>query len=124
MKRDCIFFLFGALLYPLLEIVWRGWSHWSMSFAGGLCLLGLSRVEKKKPHLCLRKKCLLGAVIITLVELTTGLICNKWLQLKVWDYSHLPANLWGQVCLFFTAIWFMLCIPVFQILQRLRLRGK
>ena len=29
----------GGLLYGLIEILWRGWTHWSMVLCGGLCFL-------------------------------------------------------------------------------------
>ena len=31
----------GGLLYGLIEILWRGWTHWSMVLCGGLCFLSL-----------------------------------------------------------------------------------
>ena len=27
----------GGLLYGLIELLWRGWTHWSMLLCGGLC---------------------------------------------------------------------------------------
>lgn len=49
-----------------------------------------------------------SAAIITLVELVTGLIVNVWLKLNVWDYSPLPYNFLGQICLLYTNIWFFM----------------
>ena len=34
-----------------------------------------------------------------------GLIFNCALGMGVWDYSRVPLNLWGQICLPFTLIW-------------------
>ena len=34
---------------------------------------------------------------------------------NVWDYSDMPLNLYGQICLPFTGLWFLLCIPAFGI---------
>jgi len=120
-KAKCFGLLFaaGAALYPLLETLWRGHSHWTMSLAGGLCLPLLWRIHLGKKR-TLRQKCILGSCLITGVEFLFGCICNKWLRLGVWDYSHLPLNLMGQICLPFTALWFLLCIPVFSLLKRLR----
>lgn len=47
----------------------------------------------------------MGAGIITGVELVFGLIFNRALGMGVWDYSRVPLNLWGQICLPFTLIW-------------------
>ena len=57
-------------------------------------------------------KCIFGSMVITLVELATGIVVNLWLQLQVWDYSDLPMNLWGQICLPFSAAWCFLTIPI------------
>ena len=45
---------------------------------------------------------------ITVTELITGLILNVWLGLNVWNYSGLPFNFMGQICLQFSALWFVL----------------
>ena len=119
LKRFGLLFGAGAVLYPLLEIAWRGHSHWSMSLAGGVCLPLLWRIQRNKKH-TLRQKCLLGSTLITGVEFLFGCFFNKILHLGVWDYSHLPLNVMGQICLPFTALWFFLCIPVFSVLKRIR----
>ena len=49
-----------------------------------------------------------GAAIVTALELLVGLIVNRWLGWNVWDYSDMPGNLWGQVCLPFAVAWFFL----------------
>lgn len=108
----------GAVIYPLLELAWRGHSHWSMSLAGGLCLPLLWRLQQGKKR-CLRHKCLLGAGLITAVEFLFGCVFNRGLHWHIWDYSHLPLNILGQICLPFTALWFLLCIPVFKLLGKL-----
>lgn len=118
-KRSLLLCLSGAAIYPLLEIAWRGHSHWAMSLAGGLCLPLLWRVQRGKRR-SLRQKCLLGAVLITGIEFVFGCVFNKWLHWQIWDYSHLPLNVLGQICLPFTALWFLLCIPVFSLLAKLR----
>ena len=41
-------------------------------------------------------------------ELGAGLILNVWLKLDIWDYSRLPGNLWGQVCLKYALLWVVL----------------
>ena len=51
---------------------------------------------------------LMGGGVITLAELGAGLILNVWLKLDIWDYSRLPGNLWGQVCLKYALLWVVL----------------
>ena len=41
--------------------------------------------------------------MITLVELTTGLLVNR--NHTVWDYRGLPGIFLGQICPMFTALW-------------------
>ena len=62
-------------------------------------------LERTQPDLRLALKCLMGAGIITGVELVFGLVFNRALGMGVWDYSRVPLNLWGQICLPFTLIW-------------------
>ena len=53
----------------------------------------------------------LSAGIITAVEFLVGLVVNVWLKFNVWDYSKLPYNVMGQVCLLYTNLWFFLSLP-------------
>ena len=48
---------------------------------------------------------LLGGGIITVLELATGLFVNVWMGWNVWDYSNMPLNLWGQICLPYSLLW-------------------
>lgn len=115
-----LLFLLGAVGYPIIELLWRGRTHWTMSLAGGLAmvlLLQISRTPLPLPLMWLS-----GALAITAVEFTIGCVVNLGLGWDVWDYSKLPLNLLGQVCLPFTAVWFILSIPgiaLCQFLERL-----
>lgn len=95
--------LFGGALYYLLELLWRGRSHPSMVLLGGLCFWGLGRVGRLRLSLPLRA--LLGAALVTCAEFFSGLLLNLALRWDVWDYSGLPGNLLGQVCLLYAALW-------------------
>jgi hypothetical protein len=50
----------------------------------------------------------LGALITLAVEFVSGLILNVWLGLNVWDYSHEPFNIMGQICPQYKVLWFLL----------------
>ncbi|MEG1661453.1 MAG: hypothetical protein RR332_02965 [Clostridiales bacterium] len=121
MKKRMWCFAIGAVMYPLLEMAFRGHSHWSMSIAGGLALNMIYRIHTKFPRRRLPWQCLSGAFAITAVEFVTGCIVNKWLKLSVWDYSHLPCQFMGQICLPFFCIWLVLCLPVFTVIKRVEL---
>lgn len=111
-RKNSLLFLTGSCLYPALEILWRGYSHASMALAGGVCMLLIDLVccdKLKKRSLCAR--CAAGSLMITCVEFLFGLLVNKLLHLRVWDYSALPMNIMGQICLPFSLVWFFLTIP-------------
>lgn len=74
-----------------------------MFLAGGVCFLLLGRLNTVRPRLKLPLRALAGALIITMVELTAGLLVNR--HYGVWDYRHLPLNFCGQICLPFTLLW-------------------
>ena len=74
--------------------------------------------HRKKPPLWLQM--LLGGGIITLGEFLCGIFVNLWLGLNVWDYSRLPFNIMGQVCLIFTAAWVILSYPAIIVEDFLR----
>ena len=97
-------FLVGGFGYVGLELLWRGRSHISMFLAGGLCFLLLGQLDRTR--LSFSAKCLLGAVVITAVELLAGLLTNR--DHQVWDYRQMPFNFLGQVCLSYSLLW----IPV------------
>lgn len=110
-------FFLGALGYGGIEILVRGYTHWTMLLAGGLCLLGLQALDGRLRTLPFLVRCAAGALFITGVELCFGLVCNRAMHWAVWDYSAYWGNLWGQICPLFTFFWFLLCIPVFWALQ-------
>ena len=104
--------MLGGLLYGALETCWRGYTHWTMVLlAAALCIpldLANERMSWALP-LCLQA--LLGGLAITAGELAAGLVLNVWLELGIWDYSDLPLNLWGQICLQYSALWCVLAGP-------------
>lgn len=106
-------FLFGGAAYCLLEILWRRRTHPSMFCAGGLALSVLRNLFKKRCRkFTLPRKCVLGSCIITAIEFFTGCIVNKKMKLNVWDYSKLPFNFKGQVCLLYSFFWGLLTLPI------------
>lgn len=126
-KIKCLVGLFciGGLVYNIVEVLWRGYTHWSMFFAGGLCftLIGtIQRVCKRGLFL----KCALCAAAITLVEFCCGCIVNLWLKMHVWDYSNMLLNIKGQVCALYSVLWGALSIIAMPLYRRCRshLEGK
>lgn len=106
--KQCVLFYLGGSVYMTLEFAWRGFSHFSMFLAGGCCFLLIGRLGKLPRPIPLPVRAVLGAGIITAVELLAGLIFNR--SYTVWDYRKLPLNFQGQICLPFTLLWAPLSI--------------
>lgn len=109
--RQLILFGIGGLLYYVIEILWRGYSHWTMFLLGGCCfvLIGLIN-EIFTFQIPIVKQMFISTVIITVAEFICGCIVNLWLKWNVWDYSELPMNLMGQICLPYSILWFFLSV--------------
>lgn len=104
---EIILGIIGGRLYTWIELLWRGWTHWTMFLLGGGCfvVLGLLNEYKIPWHWCLLRQAVVGACIVTGFEFLTGCIVNLWLGWGVWDYSNLPFNICGQVCLYYFLLW-------------------
>lgn len=112
----------GSLGYETLELLWRGFTHWSMGIAGGAGFLLLYLADLRMQGRSLLLRALTGCAILTSVEFAAGCVVNKLLGLDVWDYSDEQGNLFGQVCPLYTILWFLLCIPVMPLGRMLRNR--
>ena len=53
-----------------------------------------------------------SCVITTLIELVTGFLLEKLFHAKWWDYSGMPLNIGGYVCLLFSLIWGVACMAI------------
>lgn len=103
-----ILFLIGGCVYYSIEIIARGFSHWTMFMIGAICFILIGAINEITPKMPLLKQMLLSAIIITFIEFISGCILNIWLGLNIWDYSNEPFNLLGQINLKHTIYWFLL----------------
>lgn len=111
MKHFTRFLFLGLVMgvvYTLMELLYRGYSHWTMVFVGGTCgiLVGILNERRK---MAIWKQCIVGTGIILLVEFISGCIVNLYLGWHVWDYSNAPLNILGQICLPYSMLWFIIC---------------
>lgn len=106
-KISQFLFLFGigGCIYYVFELIFRGFSHWTMFILGGICFLFCwiqgKMVLWEDP---LWRQVLRCIIFITAMEFITGIIVNKWLNYNVWDYTGQPFQLFGQICLPFFII--------------------
>ena len=122
-------FLLWAAVYPLIELMWRGYTHYTMALLGGICMLSLHFINMSFDAYSIFLRALLGALMITAWELLFGVVLNMALGLNVWDYSSHRFNLFGQICAPYTFFWFLLCFPAFFVSRYLhsifdRLKGR
>ena len=102
---------FGGSTYCSLEVIFRGRSHWSMVVLAFILFLLIGSLNNLFPwEMSLAKQGAIGACIVTVLEFITGCIVNIWLGWNVWDYSNMPLNILGQVCLPFSLLWILLSI--------------
>lgn len=112
--KHLILFAIGGSIYILIEATYRHImnrppTHWSMFVLGGLAFLLIGELNEifdwKMPFWI---QDLIGTFITVSLEFVFGYILNIRLGLGIWDYSNLPFNLCGQICLPFALIWTLL----------------
>ncbi len=119
--QDAVFFSIGGVGYAVIEILWRGHTHWTMVIAGGVCFILFSRVADELKSSPLVIKALVSAFGVTLVELIFGIVFNIIFRMGVWDYSREKFNLFGQICPLFSFFWILLSllfIPIADALNK------
>ena len=118
--KNCLLFYTGGTVYLSLELLYRGRSHGSMFLAGGLCFLLIGHLNRVEPKLPLPLRAVVGALIVTMVELGAGMTFNR--QYQVWDYRDQPGNFMGQICPLFTALWIPLSLVAALLFEQMEKR--
>lgn len=104
-----VLLMIGGTIYFCIEMLWRGYSHWTMALVGGICFIAIGAINEYIPwEMGMVQQSLIGACLVTGIEFIAGLILNVWLGLAIWDYSNLPFNIMGQICLPFFFAWIVL----------------
>ena len=112
-----ILFTLGGSVYCICEILFRGFSHYSMFLAGGFVLSAIYSFAVDFPYTPYILKCFVGAVIITCTELGIGIAVNDLFNWKVWDYSDEILNLYGQICVKFFVLWFFVSALIYPLAE-------
>lgn len=115
-----------------LEVVYRGFRHHKvvnpgfltgcylpLYGVGGCVLYFLCGLElSAMPNEFLRVACilLLGAGIMTLIELIGGMIAVKMFHVRLWDYSGEWMNYQGVICPKFSFFWGLICAAYYFLL--------
>ncbi len=124
-EKYIIIFGLGAFIYGAIEVIVRGYTHWTMALTGG-AVMALFMLINRSRDVNILLRCLLGALVITSLEFAVGAVVNLGLGWDVWDYSEKPFNIMGQICPLFTLGWFALSLPGFMLCTAVekRLRSR
>ena len=117
LKKYALFFAVGSVGYGVIEMLWRGYTHWSMLLAGGVCFTAFSKIAS-----CIRplwQKALIAAGVITSVEFVFGMVFNRLLKQNIWDYSKMRGNVLGQICPLYSALWLLLSVGFVPVAGRM-----
>ena len=111
-----IYSILGYLIETLFGIVTKGVIESRQSFLygpfcaiyglGAVIMIGLLQYFKKNNFSLFFGGFLIGSVIEYLVSLFGEMI----LHVKWWDYSNMPLNLNGRICVYFSIFWGILAI--------------
>lgn len=114
-------FLVGGGTYCMVELLTRARTHYSMFFCGGLSILILYAVYYNNKSINPFLFGLIAAIVITSLEFLFGIVFNILLSLNVWDYSNLPFNLFGQISVPFSIIWYFAGIGLYLIFSVIKI---
>lgn len=111
----CVFGIIAGGIYLLIELAWRGYTHWTMLPLAAVIFVCAGILDERENPPPFWAQVAIGTIIATALEFVAGLILNVWIGLGVWDYSNLPGNLMGQICPQFTIAWAVLVLVSIRI---------
>ena len=109
--RQLVLFIVGFCIYITIEVCYRGYSYPLMGLCGGIILLMIDCInEKISWNTDILLQGCIGSIIATLFELIIGSICLVYNFELMWDYTNVPLNFNGIICLPFSLIWIIISI--------------
>lgn len=108
-----IIFIVSGFIYTALELLWRGYTHWTMFVCAGFCGLAMANINNNwlKFDTDFRIQVVVSALVCTVMEFIFGIIFNG--DFTIWDYR----GLWGtihwlgdQVNILFFGIWMLISL--------------
>lgn len=100
-----VFGLIAGGIYLLIELAWRGHTHWTMLPLAAVIFVCAGVLDERENPPPFWGQVVIGTGIATALEFAAGLVLNVWLGLGIWDYSHMAGNILGQICPQFTLAW-------------------
>lgn len=110
MKYVVLFYV-GFVTYITIEVLFRGYSFPLCGIMGAIDFILIDKINNKISwHLDLLIQGIIGSFIVTFSELIIGLFDRYYLHLNMWDYSSLPFNFMGVICIQFSISWIFISI--------------
>jgi hypothetical protein len=112
LAKNILLFFIGYCLYIAIEVTYRNVSYPIMGICGGLAIIILDKINDKISwDVDLLLQGLFGSSLISLFEFVIGEIALRTNLLPImWDYSKVPFNFDGVICLPFSIIWILMSI--------------
>ncbi len=113
-------FLIGGNAYCSIELIYRARTHYSMFFCAGLSIIVLLSIYLNNRSISPILFGIYAMITITSLEFLFGYIFNILLKMNVWDYSKVPMNIFGQICIPFSLIWLgfgLIIYAIFKIIK-------
>lgn len=104
--KNSLLFIVGFCLYITIEVLYRGTSYVLMGICAGIAIIILDKINDLISwDIDILWQCLFGSLLITLMELLIGKMSLAGYLPIMWDYSSVPLNYQGIICLPFSLIW-------------------
>lgn len=109
-NKNLVLFIVGFMAYITIEVCFRGYSYPLMGVCGALAVVLLDKVNNKLSwNTDIIVQGLIGSALITFFELVIGeLALHTSIVPVMWDYSNMPLNFDGVICLPFSLAWVVL----------------
>lgn len=99
------------MAYITIEVCYKGSSHWIMGLCGGLVFILLDKINDKISwDIDILAQGMMGSALITFLEFIIGEMSLRGLIQPMWNYTNLPLNYKGIICLPFSLVWIVLSI--------------
>lgn len=109
--KKIVLFLVGYCAYIAIEVSYRGWSGIVSGVMGGVAFVLIDAINDEISwDVDLLIQGIMGSAIITFFELTVGELIKINGLLPMWNYSNMPLNFDGVVCLPFSLVWIIISV--------------
>lgn len=109
--KYCLLFLFGFFGYMIMELLFRGYTYFTMGVLGGITILLLDKLNSKISwDMDLFLQGCIGSALITTMELIVGEYIKINRLQEMWNYSNVMLNFDGVICLPYSLLWIIVSL--------------